>query len=147
MLRRVNEPATPSNPIVLFDGVCNLCNASVQWIVRRDRAARFRFAALQSAAGRAALAATGPLDTQPDSVVLIHEGRRHLRTDAALHIARLLGFPWSLCAIFLLVPRFLRDPAYRLIARHRYRWFGKSESCMVPTPALRARFLDADEAR
>ena len=145
MLPRVNEPAEQPHPVVLFDGVCNFCNASVQWILRRDRAGTFRFASLQSAAAKAELSRIGLVDFQPDSVVLIEGGRHFLRTDAALRIAMRLGFPWSLFAVFLVVPRFLRDPIYRLIARYRYRWFGKRDSCMVPTPAVRARFLDAGE--
>ena len=145
MLPPVKEPAQQDNPLVLFDGVCNFCNASVQWILRRDRAGRFRFASLQSAAARAALARIGLVDFHADSVVLIHDGRHYLRTDAALRIAKLLGFPWSMFAVFLVLPRFLRDPAYRLIARYRYRWFGKRDTCMVPTKEARARFLDAGE--
>lgn len=145
MLTRVNETAEPAHPVVLFDGVCNLCNTSVQWILRRDRAGTFRFASLQSAAAKAELSRIGLVDFQADSVVLVEDGQHFLRTDAALRIAKRLGFPWSLFAVFLVVPRFLRDPIYRLIARYRYRWFGKRESCMVPTPAVRARFLDAGE--
>jgi predicted DCC family thiol-disulfide oxidoreductase YuxK len=145
MLPRVNEPPEQAHPVVLFDGVCNFCNASVQWILRRDRAGAFRFASLQSAAAKAELARIGLGDFCADSVVLIEGGRHFLRTDAALRIAKRLGFPWSLFAVFLVVPRFLRDPIYRLIARYRYRWFGKRDSCMVPTPAVRARFLDAGE--
>lgn len=145
MLAHVNETSEATHPVVLFDGVCNFCNASVQWILRRDRAGKFRFASLQSKAARQELSRIGLVDFQADSVVLIHEGRHHLRTDAALRIAKLLGFPWSLFSVFLVLPRFLRDPAYRLIARYRYRWFGKRDTCMVPTKEARTRFLDADE--
>lgn len=137
--------ATQQHAIVLFDGVCNLCNGSVQWISKRDKRARFRFASLQSAAAKKALADAGHEGMSADSVVLIEGDRAYLRTDAALRIAKGLGFPWSLFAVFLIVPAFLRDPIYRLIARYRYRWFGKRETCMVPTKELRARFLDWGE--
>jgi predicted DCC family thiol-disulfide oxidoreductase YuxK len=145
MLRPMDQPPQNQGPIVLFDGDCNLCNASVQWILRRDRRARFRFGSLQSKAGRAALAAHGLPEAQIDSLVLLDGGRAFLRTDAALRIAIGLGLPWSLCAPMLLVPSFLRDLSYRLVARNRYRWFGRRETCMVPRPELRARFLDANE--
>jgi predicted DCC family thiol-disulfide oxidoreductase YuxK len=136
-------------PIVLFDGVCNLCNASVRWIIARDRAAQFRFASLQSRAAREALAAAGGgggEGQQPDSVVLIDGDGVHVRSDAALRIARRLGPPYSLLAVGRFVPRFVRDLGYRVIARYRYRWFGRSETCAVPDPELASRFLDADEA-
>jgi predicted DCC family thiol-disulfide oxidoreductase YuxK len=136
------EPA-----IVLFDGVCNLCNGTVQFVIRRDRARRFRFAPLQSeAAARACAAAGVAIPTRdPGSMLLILGDRVVDRSTAALHIARRLPFPWPLCAIFLLVPKVLRDLVYRVIARYRYRWFGKNESCMVPTPELRERFLAGSE--
>lgn len=134
-----------AHALVLFDGVCNLCNASVRWILARDREQRFRFAALQSDAAREALAAAHAPPELPDSVVLVAQGRVYVRSDAAIGIARRLGFPWSLAAAALVLPRFARDALYGWIARNRYRWFGKQDACMVPTPALRARFLDADE--
>lgn len=141
------SPSTPPDALVLFDGVCNLCNGSVQWILAHDRAQRFRFAALQSNAARAALSAANAPSELPDSVVLVADGRVFLRSDAAIGIARRLGFPWSLAAVALVLPRFVRDGIYGWIARNRYRWFGKKDACMVPTKALRARFLDADERR
>jgi predicted DCC family thiol-disulfide oxidoreductase YuxK len=135
----------PAGPLIFFDGVCNLCNAAVQWVIERDRRGVFRFGVLQSEAGRAALgAATTPTDL-PDSIVLIDGARVHIRSDAALRIARELGFPWSLAVIALAVPRPLRDAVYSWVARNRYRWFGRRESCMVPTPELAARFVDAGE--
>lgn len=144
-------------PVVLFDGVCNLCNGSVQWIIRRDRRGRFRFAALQSEAGRsllrraaeAAAGGDGPegralrlaAAPEPETIVLIADGRVMTHSGAVLGIARRMGLPWSLCAAGLVIPRPLRDAIYRGVARRRYRWFGRTEACMVPTPALRARFL------
>ncbi len=129
--------------LVLFDGDCTLCNGAVQFILRRDAQARFQFAALQSAAGRQALAAVAPLTPFPDSIVLVAGGRAAVKSTAALRIARGLSWPWPLLAVFFVVPRPLRDLVYDWIARHRYRWFGKQAACMVPTPELRSRFLDA----
>lgn len=137
--------APPEPPLILFDGVCNLCNGAVQFVVRRDPRARFRFAALQSAAAKAALAAAGAGSPMPDSIVLVHRGRLRVKSAAALAIARGLRFPWPLCTAFWLIPAPVRDFVYDWIARHRYRWFGKAAQCWVPTPALRARFLDADQ--
>ena len=130
-------------PLILFDGVCNLCNAAVQWVIERDRRGIFRFGALQSEAGRAALSVAGTTEDLPDSIVLIDGAGTHTSSDAAIRIARGLGFPWSLAAVALAVPRPLRDAVYSWVARNRYRWFGRRESCMVPTAELAARFVDA----
>lgn len=141
------QPAENEHPVVLFDGVCNLCNGTVQFVIRRDRAQRFRFAPLQSEAAARACAAAGVAapGSEPGSMLLILGDRVVDRSTAALHIARRLPFPWPLFSVFLLVPRFLRDLVYRFVARNRYRWFGKNESCMVPTPELRGRFLPGSE--
>jgi predicted DCC family thiol-disulfide oxidoreductase YuxK len=133
----MNSPART----VLFDGVCNLCNGAVRFIVRRDPAGRFRFAPLQSEAGRAALREAGAPAGELESIVLIEAGHAHFRSAAALRIARGLRFPWPLLALGLAIPPFLRDPLYDFIARRRYRWFGRRESCELPSPALKDRFL------
>ena len=126
--------------VVFFDGVCNLCNGVVRFIVDRDPHARIQFAPLTS---RAAERALGALPVPPpDSVVVLDDGRVFTRSDAALRIARLLGFPWSLAAGFAIVPRGLRDRVYDAIARRRYRWFGRREACMIPGPEIRGRFLE-----
>jgi predicted DCC family thiol-disulfide oxidoreductase YuxK len=127
-----------SRAVVLFDGVCNLCNGSIQFIIARDPAAYFQFAALGSEAARRLLGDDASL---PDSVVLVEHRRVYTRSTAALRIARRLRFPWPLLFGLIVVPRPLRDMIYDLIARHRYRWFGKSETCMVPTPELETRFI------
>jgi predicted DCC family thiol-disulfide oxidoreductase YuxK len=134
----------PAHPTILFDGLCNFCHGGVRWIIAKDPHARFRFAPLQSPVGRALLAQYAPTvnPEAPDSLVLIDNATAHLRSDAALHIARTLGFPWSLARPLLFLPRPLRDALYNLVARNRYRWFGRKEACPLPTPEFRARFID-----
>ena len=133
-------PGSPP-PLVLFDGVCNLCNGSVQLLLKHDPEGRFRFAALQSDAGRSLLAKHGLAADILSSVVLIEGGRVWRESSAALRIARHLPGAWKLLWAFTAVPRPLRDAVYRWIARNRYRWFGKTETCWLPTPELKARFL------
>ncbi len=130
--------------MILFDGVCNLCSGVVRFIVKRDPKGVFRFASLQSDAGKRLLRDHGvePSAGDPDTVVLVDHGRVFVRSTAALRIAYRLGGAYKVVFwLGLLWPRFLRDFVYDFIARHRYRWFGKKDSCMVPTPELRARFL------
>lgn len=140
------QPEPPIQSLVLFDGLCNLCSASVQWIIARDPKALHRFASLQSDPARRALQQAGASATLPDSIILIDAQGIHTKSTAALRIARRLGFPWSLAALALVLPRFLRDPLYDIIAARRYRWFGKRDACTIPTPELRKRFIDADES-
>ena len=134
-----------ASDVILFDGVCNLCNGFVQFVIRHDRAGRFHFAALQSEAGRALLAGHGPVlpagAAELDSVLLLSGGRLYSHSSAVLRIASGLGGVWALAGAGRLLPRAWRDALYRFVARHRYRWFGRQESCMLPTPELKARFL------
>lgn len=131
-----NPPA-----IILFDGVCNLCNGFVQFVINHDPAGQFRFAALQSETGRRLLQDM-PLGQQNlDSVVLVQNNRFYQQSTAALHILRQLQGWWPLLYGAIVLPRFFRDPVYNLLARNRYRWFGRRESCMLPTPELKSRFL------
>jgi predicted DCC family thiol-disulfide oxidoreductase YuxK len=132
---------TASHPIVLFDGVCNLCSGSVQLILKRDPQGTFRFASLQSEPGRKLMLDHGLDPDALSSVVVIEDGRAWQESSAALRIAKHLPGAWKLLRVFTIVPRPLRDAVYRLIARNRYRWFGKTEACWLPTPELRARFL------
>ena len=132
----------PARALVLFDGVCNFCNGSVRFIMRRDRARRFAFAALQSEAGRRLAGETVAEGADLQSIVLLEEVGRFTRSTAALRIARHLAWPWPLGYGLIVVPRPLRDWLYGAFARRRYRWFGKSEACMVPTAEQRARFLE-----
>ena len=135
-------------PIILFDGVCNLCNSAVQWVIKRDKEGRFDFASLQSNAARRELEkvlGAKDIDALPDSIVLVDSDGVHTRSAAALRIARGLGFPYALLGLGVLMPRPIRDAVYDLIARNRYRWFGRRDTCMTPTPDIATRFLDADE--
>jgi predicted DCC family thiol-disulfide oxidoreductase YuxK len=134
------HPAADAD-IVLFDGVCNLCNGAVRFIIDRDPAGRFRFASLQSSAACTVLRASAVEDPLPDSIVLVESDRVTTRSTAILRIARGLMFPWPLLYALIVVPRRLRDAVYDVVARHRYRWFGRREVCMLPTPGMRARFV------
>lgn len=126
--------------VVLFDGVCSLCNASVDLIIKRDHAKHFRFASLQSEAAQKVLAKHSQAVTL-DSIVLVESDQVFTESTAALRIARHLGWMWAWLYLLIIIPRFVRDPLYRLIARNRYRWFGKKDTCRVPTPEERALFL------
>jgi predicted DCC family thiol-disulfide oxidoreductase YuxK len=135
-------------PLVLFDGVCNMCNGVVNFIIDHDPGARLRFASLQSSAARAAVARSGGApgvvagDADPETILLVEGGRVFERSTAALRIARYLPWPYRAIYVLVIVPRPLRDVVYSWIARNRYRWFGKSDACRVPTPELRARFVE-----
>lgn len=128
--------------LILFDGVCNLCMKSVQFVIKRDKEDLFRFASLQSELGQELTRKFGLDPKQVDSIVLTDStGVFHVKSAAALHIAKdLPGYRWM--RVFLYLPRFLRDAVYNLIAKNRYNWFGKKDECMIPTPALQAKFLD-----
>ncbi|HLS29591.1 MAG TPA: thiol-disulfide oxidoreductase DCC family protein [Flavobacteriaceae bacterium] len=128
--------------IILFDGVCNLCMKSVQFVIKRDKNDLFRFASLQSELGQELTESFGIDKDQVDSIVLTDStGKYYVKSAAALHIAKdLPGYRWM--KGFLYLPKFLRDPVYELIAKNRYKWFGKKEECMIPTPELKAKFLD-----
>jgi predicted DCC family thiol-disulfide oxidoreductase YuxK len=130
-----------AGPILLFDGVCNLCHAAVRFVLRRDREAVFRFAPLDSEFGRRLTAGGFPDGDPPDSVILVEDGQLHVRSEAALRIARRLGGPWSALRVLRLLPRSLRDRMYDTVARNRYRWFGRMDACPRPDARLRDRFL------
>lgn len=136
----VDQPMARERTI-LFDGVCNLCNGFVQWVIARDPNARFRFGALQSTAAQELVAgqAVRPMDL--GTVLYVKDGRVLERSTAVLTILRDLGGLWSLFYGFIIVPPFIRDAVYRWVARNRYKWFGQRESCMLPTPELRSRFI------
>ena len=127
--------------IVLFDGVCDLCDASVRFVLKRDAGAYFRFASLQSARGRQLLVEHGLPPDQATSVVLIEGGQVFQRSDAALRIARRLSGLWAWLWTLRFVPRSVRDGVYAWIAANRYRWFGQHDLCEIPAPEFRDRFL------
>lgn len=127
--------------IILFDGVCNLCNASVQFILKRDSKAQFRFASLQSEFGKQKLLLYEIDANKCDSVIYIYKDKAFIKSTAALQIAKKLGGGWPLLYGLIIIPRFIRDWVYGFIAKNRYRWFGKKDSCMIPSPELKSRFL------
>ena len=131
----------PERPVILFDGVCSLCNQFVLFVIDRDQHAHFAFASLQSEPGRRILQAHAIPD-EVSTVVLVEDGRVTTRSTAALLIASRLGMAWSLCRVLMLIPKPARDLVYDWIARHRYAWFGRLDVCRLPTPELRARFID-----
>ncbi len=133
--------APERHAFVLFDGVCNLCNGSVNFIIDRDPDGYFRFASLQSEEAEAILRRAGATGAPLESIVLVERDRIYRRSDAVLRIARRLKGAWPALAVFSVVPRPIRDWIYDWIARNRYRWFGKRDSCRIPTPELRSRFL------
>lgn len=127
--------------IVLIDGVCHLCQGVVRFIIPRDPKARFLFAPLQSEVGAKLLSEAGLESGQLNTVILLENGKYYTESAAVLRIARKLRFPWPSAYICILVPRPLRDTLYRFVARNRYRWFGRDEQCMLPTPEIQRRFL------
>lgn len=138
----IARAAADDRTVVLFDGVCNLCNGSVRFIARRDRPGRIAFAPLGSPAAERVLSGAGfDRAALPDSLVLVRHGRAYTCSGAALRIAGLLRWPWPALTVLLAIPWPLRDWLYRWVARNRYRWFGRREACMMPTPELRSRFL------
>lgn len=130
-----------TTPVLLFDGVCNLCNVSVQWVLKHDPKGIFHFAALQSDTGQAMLKRFH-LDTNNLQTVVLLDGERvYLRSDAPLEVMRRLGGLWRILYGLKIVPRFIRDAVYNWVARNRYRWFGQREECLLPRPEWKARFL------
>lgn len=134
--------AEKSKAVILFDGVCNLCNASVQLVIKNDPGAYFHFASLQSDAGFALLKKYDlPALASPESLVLIEDNKAYQYSTAALRIARQLKSWHRFLYAFIIVPAFLRNAVYKFIARNRYKWWGKQDSCWLPTPDLKDRFL------
>jgi len=128
--------------VILFDGVCNFCNATINFLIDRDKKGIFKFAALQSESGKEILERHQiKVLTEADSVVLEKDGKIYQKSDAALEIARHMEGLWKFLYAFKIVPRFIRDAIYDSVAKNRYRLMGKRDSCRLPTPELRARFL------
>lgn len=131
-----------AQPVILFDGVCNLCNRSVQYVIKHDPAASFKFASLQSNTGQQLLRQYNIATNDMYSFVLIKDGKAFTRSTAALKVAKDLKGLIKLLYGFIIVPKFIRDAVYNIIAKNRYRWFGKRNECMIPTPSLKERFLN-----
>lgn len=129
-------------PIILFDGVCNFCNSTVNFILRLDKKQVFRFAALQSKAGQELLKEHHFSQEDFNTFLFIESGKLYTASTAALRLVRYLPWYWQWAQLFWLTPRFIRDGIYRLIANNRYNWFGKRETCMIPSSAVRKRFLE-----
>ncbi|MDW3193496.1 MAG: thiol-disulfide oxidoreductase DCC family protein [Cytophagales bacterium] len=127
--------------VILFDGVCNLCNSSVNFVIDRDTQQHFKFASLQSDFGQDQVQKIGDDPSQLNSIVLIEGDRFYRKSTAALRVARKLSGGWPMLYAFIIIPPFLRDLIYDFIAKNRYRWFGKEDACRIPTPELSHRFL------
>jgi predicted DCC family thiol-disulfide oxidoreductase YuxK len=128
--------------LVLFDGVCNLCNASIQYIIKHDKKDTFRFAPLQSDIGASVLEEFEVDVVNTDSIILYSPDKGiSIKSTAALNIARRLGFPRNLAIVFFIIPAFIRNIFYDHVARNRYKWYGRKEECMIPTPDLQDKFI------
>jgi predicted DCC family thiol-disulfide oxidoreductase YuxK len=137
----VNNQLFPAKPLVLFDGVCNLCNASVQFIIEHDSEGKIMFCSLQSERGQAILQHLGMKTDDFDTFIFIENGEAYTRSAGILKEVSYFDGWWRFLSIFRIVPRPIRDFFYNIVAQNRYRWFGKKESCWLPTPELKARFL------
>ena len=129
-------------PVLLFDGICNLCNGAVNFVIKRDKKAILKFAPLQSEVAKKLLEDFNLSHNEMKSFILIENNESYIKSTAALKVCRYLKNPWPLMYGFIIVPKFIRDGIYNWIAHNRYRWFGKKETCMIPTPELRERFLN-----
>ncbi len=137
-----NNGMEENKKIILFDGVCDLCSGSVQFVIKRDKKDVFRYAAIQSEVGQQLIKDRRIDTSQVDSIILIEPGVAYFtKSDAALEIAGELGGLWKLTSVFKWIPKSIRDVIYDFVARNRYKWFGKQESCMIPTPELKGKFL------
>lgn len=137
----VTFAAMHEHPVILFDGICNFCNGTVNFIIRHDKKRVFRYATLQSAAGQQLLKQFNLPTDKLDSFVLIDNGKAYKKTTAALHLYPQLGGAWKMTKVLWILPAFLRNLGYDLIAANRYRWWGKKETCMIPSPEVRSLFL------
>lgn len=133
--------STGDKPILLFDGFCNLCNSSVQFFLKHEKTNDFRFTSLQSDTGKALLKKYNIDPKVTDSLVLIHNNKAYIKSSAALKATAYMKGLYPLLQAFLIIPAFIRNSVYDFIARNRYKWYGKSESCMIPDPSLTQRFI------
>jgi predicted DCC family thiol-disulfide oxidoreductase YuxK len=131
-----------SHPVILFDGICNLCNASVQYVIKHDKKRLFRFASLQSSFGEKVLKENNLPHNTFNSFILLDKNKIYSRSTAALLVAKKLSGIVKLLYAFIIVPKFIRDFIYNVIAKNRYKWFGKQETCWFPTPELKSLFFE-----
>ena len=136
------QNSSSNSSILLYDGVCNFCNQSVQFVLNHEKNTAIQFASLQSKIGQSLLKASQLPEDYTDSLVFLESGQVYTQSSAALHISKYLKFPYSLGIVLLIVPKVIRDYIYRIVAKNRYKWFGKNDSCMLPTTSQRSRFLD-----
>jgi predicted DCC family thiol-disulfide oxidoreductase YuxK len=129
------------HPVILFDGVCNFCNGAINFVLKHDRKGIFRFAALQSEAGQKLLKQYHLSTNDFESFILLDDGQVYKKSSASLRVLNKLPWYWKEIQILKIIPRIFSDAIYDFIAKHRYKWFGKKEQCMVPTPEIRSRFL------
>lgn len=134
-----------SHPLVLYDGVCNLCSGVVKFVIKHDKKETLYFASLQSAIGEEYLQRFNLDRVKFDSFVFIEDNKPYTHSTAALKLFQRIGFPWNMAYILIIVPKPIRDAIYKWIARNRYNWFGKSDSCMIPDESIKKRFLDWEE--
>jgi predicted DCC family thiol-disulfide oxidoreductase YuxK len=135
----MNKEETHS--IILFDGVCNLCNGAINFVIKRDTGNVFKFATLQEEPGPSLLKEHGINTVDTDSIILLEKGKAYTKSTAALRLARKLSGGWSLLYGFIIIPAFIRNSVYDYIAKNRYKWYGRKDSCMIPTPELKDKFL------
>ena len=128
------------NPIILFDGVCNLCNGTVDFLLKHNRKKQFRFASIQSESAKL-LIRKFQIPAETDSVIVIKSNQVYFESDAAIEIAGMLSFPWKMAVIFRFIPKKMRDIIYRWIAKNRYRWFGKRDICRISDPSEKESFI------
>jgi predicted DCC family thiol-disulfide oxidoreductase YuxK len=128
-------------PLILFDGVCNFCNSSVNFVIKRDKKALIQFTPLQSEKGRLFKRQYGLPEADMKSFIFIEDDKVYTRSTAAFKVCRHLSGLWPLCYGFMVIPKFLRDGVYNWVAKNRYKWFGQRQECMIPTPEVKARFL------
>ena len=132
----------PQQPVILFDGVCNFCNSAVNFVIKRDKNSALKFTTLQSNIAHQMLAHQNIPTNDLSSFVFIENEKIHTRSTAALRVCKYLTGLWPLMYGFIIVPKFIRDGIYNWVAKNRYRWFGKTKECMIPTPEIKAKFLN-----
>lgn len=142
LCKTMYELQTLGHPVILFDGLCNLCSGTVQFIIRHDKKRLFRYASLQSPFGQAMLQQFGLPTAELNSFILLQNGRVYTKSTGALRLARKLAGLYKLLYVFIVIPPFIRNAVYNYVAENRYKWLGKKEACWIPTPELRALFWD-----